>query len=121
MLKVSYYVDHAIGASPVRAVIERITKESVRTKIKATIAHVAHHDGFSSYLMVKNVRGYHFSEVRIKFSKDLYRVLYFVWQGTDMVLLHIFVKREGEKTPEKELELAESRYKHFINNQNLYG
>jgi len=44
-------------------------------------------------------------ELRIKFSSDISRILYFVPQGKDIVLLHGFVKKT-QKTPAREIETA---------------
>jgi len=120
MLKIIYYTDSQTGTSPIKEDIKSIKKGSIKAKIKATIIHVAQKDGITSYLVIKNIRGYHFSEIRIKFSRDLYRILYFIWQGEKIILLHMFVKREGCKTPIKELNKAEIRYNDFINNTQLY-
>lgn len=120
MLEIIYYVESASEQSPIRNDINSIKKDSVRAKIKAAIAYVAEHNGKAASIITKNIRGYHFSEIRIKFSKDLYRVLYFVWRGGKMVLLHIFIKKENQKTPEKELMEAEKRYNDFIKNIKLY-
>ena len=120
MLNIIYYVRSADGISPIKADLERIKKDSIRAKIKAAIVHVAENDGRTSYVISKNIRRFHFSEIRIKFSKNLYRILYFVWRDDKMVLLHIFVKQEGEETPAKELLEAEKRYIDFISHSNVY-
>jgi len=120
MLKIIYYVDSASGKSPIREDINNIKKDSVRAKVRASIMYVAENDGKAASIITKNIRGYHFSEVKVKFSKDLYRILYFVWQNDKMVLLHMFVKKENQKTPEKELAEAERKYNDFIKNANLY-
>lgn len=120
MLKVVYYVDSSTDMSPVRHALEKVQKKSVKRKIMATVKHVANNRGFTSYVVVKKMRGYHFSEVRIKFSRNLYRVLYIVWHQQYMVLLHMFSKKEGEETPERELRVAEQRYQDFIIHQRTY-
>jgi len=120
MLTIIYYVKSESGISPIREDLEKIRQASVKVKIKAVMAHVAENNGQTSYAVAKNIRGFHFSEVRIKCSHNLYRVLYFVWNGNIMVLLHIFVKQEGEETPAKELREAEKRYFDFMDHKNLY-
>jgi len=113
MLNIIYYVNSQNKDSPIK-------KDSIKAKIKALIIHVAQNNGQTSYMVAKNIRGYHFSEIRIKFSKNLYRILYFIWQDDNLILLHIFLKKEGQKTPEKELIEAENRYKDFIKNTKFY-
>ena len=120
MLKIIYYVDSRTEISPIREDIENIKKESIKAKIRANIIHVAQNNGRTSYLVIKNIRGYNFSEIRVKFSKDLYRILYFIWQSEKLVLLHMFIKKEGSKTPVKELNKAQNKYNDFIYNIKFY-
>ena len=59
-----------------------ISKESIKAKIYAIIIHVAENDGKTSSITTKNIRGYHFSEIRVKVSRDLYRIIeYFILFG----------------------------------------
>lgn len=116
MLRVVYYVDSKTGESQVKDELWGISKESVKAKISATIFHVAENNGNTSAVTTKNIRGYHFSEIRVKVSRNLYRILYFIWKDEKLVLLHLFIKKEREKTPEKELRKAEEKYNDFINN-----
>lgn len=120
MLNIIYYVNSASGDSPIKKDLKKIKKEAIKAKIKALIIHVAQNDSKTSYIITKNIRSYHFSEIRIKFSKNLYRVLYFIWKNNNLILLHIFLKKEGQATPNKELVKAENRYQDFIKNTNLY-
>ena len=120
MLEIIYYVNSASGKSPIREDINNIKKDSIRAKVRIFILYAAENDGKATSIITKNIRGCHFSEIRVKFSKNLYRILYFIWQNNKMVLLHIFIKKENQKTPEKELREAEKRYNNFIKNTNLY-
>jgi phage-related protein len=121
MLNIIYHVDSITGLSQVRDDFLGIKKEAVKARISAVIVHVAENNGKTAAVITKNIRGYHFSEIRVKVSKDLYRLLYFIWQDEKIILLHLFVKKEGSKTPNKELLIAEERYNDFINNVKIYG
>ncbi len=44
-------------------------------------------------------------ELRVKFSSDISRILYFIYDGNMFVMLHGFVKKTN-RTPERELERA---------------
>ena len=55
-------------------------------------------------------------ELRIKDSHGAIRVLYFTCTGKRFILLHGFIKKT-EKTPVREIELAEKRMKDFINRE----
>lgn len=120
MLNIIYYVDSKTGGSQIRDNILNIKKESVRARVVAIIVHVAENDGKTSAVVTKNIRGYHFSEIRMKVSKNLYRILYFIWRNEKLVLLHLFIKKEGEITPNKELLIAEEKYNDFLNNLKIY-
>lgn len=53
---------------------------------------------------VKHVEG-KLWELRIKSASDISRVFYFIPLGTDIVLLHGFVKKT-QKTPDREIQTA---------------
>jgi len=120
MLNIIYCVDSVTGESQIRDNLLNIKKDSVRAKINAIIVHVAENNGNTSVITTKNIRGHHFSEIRVKVSRDLYRILYFVWRNEKLVLLHLFIKKEGKRTPNKELLIAEEKYNDFINNLEIY-
>lgn len=120
MLNIIYYVNSETGESQIRDSLLNVKKDSVKAKINAIIIHVAENNGRTSAITTKNIRGHHFSEIRIKASKDLYRILYCVWKNEKLILLHLFIKKEGERTPNKELLAAEEKYNDFINNLKIY-
>ena len=53
-------------------------------------------------------------ELRTKDSKGIYRIIYFAYKNQTFYLLNGFVKKD-QKTPNKEIELAQSRMKEIIN------
>ena len=52
-------------------------------------------------------------EIRVEQSTNIYRIFYFAYTGRRFVLLHGFQKKT-QKTPKKEIQLAEQRRKEFI-------
>ncbi len=60
----------------------------------------------------KQIRG-KIRELRVKDSHGAVRVLYFTYTGKRFILLHGFIKKT-DKTPEKEIEIAEKRMKDFL-------
>jgi phage-related protein len=52
-------------------------------------------------------------ELRIKFSSDIFRILYFQYSENKSILLHGF-KKKTEKTPPNELEIALNRMNDYI-------
>jgi phage-related protein len=53
-------------------------------------------------------------ELRVKDHLGHVRVFYFTFTGGRFVLLHGFLKKT-DKTPEREIDIAEKRMKDFIN------
>ena len=51
-------------------------------------------------------------ELRIKFSSDISRIFYFVWQADTIVLLRGFIKKT-QKTPRSEIETAQKRLRDY--------
>ncbi len=62
----------------------------------------------------RKLHGYPLEEVRVKESRYLHRVIIKVRFRDSIIVLHGFTKKEGQKTPKKELEIAYRRYLEFI-------
>lgn len=56
---------------------------------------------------VKHIEG-EIWELRIRFSSDISRIFYFIWNAETIVLLHGFLKKT-QKTPRPEIETAKKR------------
>ena len=56
-------------------------------------------------------------ELRIKHGRGISRILYFVQSGPRFILLHGFTKKSS-KTPKKEIDIAVSRMKQYLEAQN---
>ncbi len=52
-------------------------------------------------------------EIRVEQSSNIYRILYFAYTGQRFILLHGFQKKT-QKTPKKEIEIAQKRRKEFL-------
>jgi phage-related protein len=52
-------------------------------------------------------------EIRVKQNTNIYRLLYFAHTGKRFILLHGFQKKT-QRTPKKEIELAQQRRKEFL-------
>jgi phage-related protein len=63
----------------------------------------------------KQIRG-KIRELRIKDSQGAVRILYFTFTGRRFILLHGFIKK-ADKTPEREIEIAEKRMNDFIHRE----
>ena len=51
-------------------------------------------------------------ELRSKFSSNIYRIFYFIWDGNRLVLLHGFTKKT-QKTPPAEIAIAKKRMEDY--------
>lgn len=67
---------------------------------------------FRNFHNTRQIRG-KIRELRIKDNQGAIRVLYFTYTGRRFILLHGFIKK-AEKTPVKDIELAENRMNDFI-------
>ena len=66
---------------------------------------------------VKQITGHRkLFEIRIKDRSGISRILYFVHTGRKFILLHGFVKKT-EKTPQREIIIAEQRMKDYISRE----
>jgi phage-related protein len=59
-------------------------------------------------------------ELREESQTNIYRLLYFFFTGQRIVFLHGFQKKT-QKTPRREIEIAERRRTHFIQRQGGEG
>jgi phage-related protein len=57
-------------------------------------------------------------EIRIKDRQNIHRVFYFAFTGRKLVLLHGFTKKT-EKTPSREIEIAQTRMKDYLARRGL--
>jgi len=57
---------------------------------------------------IEKLEGSEVWELKIRYSSDRYRILYFASSGRKFVLLHAFLKKSA-KTPKKEIEIAQGR------------
>ena len=55
-------------------------------------------------------------ELRSKFASNIYRIFYFVWDGSKLVLLHGFTKKT-QRTPPGEIAMAKKRYDDYVRRQ----
>jgi phage-related protein len=63
----------------------------------------------------KQVKG-KIRELRVKDSLGAVRVLYFTFTGKRFILLHGFIKK-ADKTPERDIQIAEKRMNEFLQSE----
>ncbi len=57
---------------------------------------------------IEKLAGSEVWELKIRYSSDRYRILYFASSGRKFILLHAFLKKTA-KTPKSEIEVAQGR------------
>jgi phage-related protein len=109
---IEYFVSES-GKSPVEDFVDSLSAES-----KAKFIFIA--DLLSEYGLsvrepyVKPITGTRkLFEIRIKDHQNIHRIFYFAFTGRRLVLLHGFTKKT-DKTPQREIDIAENRMKDFI-------
>jgi len=99
------------GDFPIRKFLRSLDKKS-RAKIGAFIQLLSEEGPNLRRPFADTIRG-KIRELRIRFAKKQYRVLYFFFLRDKIVLVHAFVKKTA-KTPAQELEQAERNMRDFI-------
>lgn len=110
--KIEYYISEN-GKCPVKDFIDALSPES-----KAKYIFIA--DLLTDYGLnvrepyVKPITGTRkLFEIRIKDKQNIHRIFYLAFTGKTLVLLHGFTKKT-DKTPAREIVIAEKRMKDFI-------
>lgn len=109
---IEYYSEES-GKSPVKDFIDSLSPES-----KAKFIFIA--DLLTEYGLsvrepyVKSITGSRkLFEIRLKDRRNIHRIFYFAFTGRKLVLVHGFTKKT-EKTPQREIEIAEFRMKDHL-------
>lgn len=110
---VEYYRDSK-GREPVAEFID-VLQTGTRAKVFRMIKLLKDYGVLLKEPYTRHVRG-KIREIRIKDSKGAIRILYFTFTGRRIILLHGFIKKT-ERTPLKEIDIADKRMNDFINRQ----
>ncbi|MDP3111169.1 MAG: type II toxin-antitoxin system RelE/ParE family toxin [Thermodesulfovibrionales bacterium] len=108
---VDYYRD-AKGKEPVREFLNSLSLPA-KTKTMRLIEFLTEHGVLLKEPYTRHIKG-KIRELRIKDRQGAVRILYFTYSGKRFILLHGFIKKT-EKTPEREIEIAEKRMNDYIN------
>ena len=99
-MRVLYYLLPS-GTNPVRRYIDTLPIDDA-AEIDAVLAYIQHH-GLDTFVDHRQVKG-KLWELR----PNQHRVFYVLRTGPEMVLLHAY-KKQGNKAPKKEIQLALKR------------
>ncbi|MBF0275636.1 MAG: type II toxin-antitoxin system RelE/ParE family toxin [Nitrospinae bacterium] len=111
-MKIYFYEDEE-GKCPLDDFFNGIS-DKVNSRILLYLRHLAENEGKMEGIAFRKLHSYPLEEIRVKESKNLHRVILKVRFKKSVIVLHGFTKKEGQKTPRKELEIAYKRYLEFI-------
>lgn len=105
------YYKYAEGKEPAADFIDTLSNEA-RVKVFRIIKLLRDYGVLLKEPYTKQIRG-KIRELRIRDSHGAIRILYFTYTGKRFILLHGFIKKT-DKTPLREIEIAEKRMDDFI-------
>lgn len=108
--EIELYADRS-GKEPVAEFLDDLPT-GARAKVVKMLDRLAEYGVLLDEPYTRQIRG-KIRELRIKDNLGHVRVLYFTFTGRRFILLHGFLKKM-DKTPVREIELAEKRMKDFI-------
>src|SRR3990170_7262319 len=97
--------------SPIDDFLDKLDVKS-RAKVEAYLSLLAEHGPNLKRPFADHVRG-KIRELRIHYSSNEYRILYFFYIHNQIVLLHAFSKKT-QQLRERDIELAEQRMEDWI-------
>lgn len=110
--EITYY-ETPTGRSPVREFIDGLPAKA-QAKIAWSLDLLARFGVQLGEPYVKPIaRREKLWELRVTISPNIYRLFYFAVSGRKFVLVHAFTKR-SQRTPRKELDVAEARRKEYL-------
>jgi phage-related protein len=115
--RVKFYWDSKNSTYPVREYIKKLGSKE-RAKVAKYIEFLRVNKGYLDEPYSKHIIG-KIRELRIEFSRNHHRILYFTFIKKTIILLHSFLKKTA-KTPVVEIIKAEENYKDALANQKLY-
>jgi phage-related protein len=108
--EVEFYRDSS-GIEPVGVFLDTLP-DGMRAKVTKLLDLLSEQGVLLKEPYTRHIRG-KLRELRIKDHLGHIRILYFTFTGRRFVLLHGFIKKT-DKTPEREIEVAEKRMKDYI-------
>jgi phage-related protein len=112
-----FYTD-AAGNNPVQAFLDSLDAKT-QARFIWSIEQLRVRNVQAGEPLVKHIDG-KIWELRRASSGNIYRVMYFIYTGRVIVLLHGFQKKT-QKTPRGEIEIAEKRMQDFVQRKEQEG
>ncbi len=108
---IDYYKDTK-GNEPVKEFLNSLPSPA-KAKAMRLIEFLAERGVLLKEPYTKHIRD-KIRELRLKDKQGAIRILYFTYTGKRFILLHGFIKKT-DKTPAREIEIAEKRMNDYIN------
>lgn len=108
--KVIYYISPS-GSNPVSDFLDSLDQQT-QSKLLRVVTNIEEYGLLTVIPHIKKLSGTPFWEIRV-LGKSNARIIYAVPTRARVLLLHGFLKKT-DKTPLKELEIANDRYKQYV-------
>lgn len=115
-MKILFYKKNT-RKNPVLNFLDKLNAED-RLRILACLKNVEELGFDSPRVQLRQIRG-KLWEIKIKVISGGYRFFYVTIKLEWIVILHVY-KKQSQKTPLKEIQLAEMRMKEVLNDETLY-
>jgi len=115
--RLKFYKNSKTNKSLVSEYIDKL-KNKDKSKILKYIEFLRENKGYLDEPYSKHIKG-KIRELRIDFSPNRYRFLYFIFIKKTIVILSVFSKKT-KKTPMSEIKKAENNYIDVLNNPQIY-
>jgi phage-related protein len=118
MKTITFYKSSS-GNCPVEDYLDTLTDKQV-SKIVQVLKLIQEVDRVPSKFFKKLVNTNDIWEVRVSVGKNIFRILGFLHDQNLVILTNSFQKKT-QKTPQREISLAESRKKEYLSRENQNG
>lgn len=115
--RVKFYINSQTGKKPALDYI-KLLDEKTRQKVNKYIEFLRENKGYLNEPYSRHIRG-KIRELRVDFNNGYHRIFYFSFLEKKIILLNAFLKNTN-KTPIKQISIAENNYQDTINNPQLY-
>ena len=111
MRKIDFYHDKS-GYCPVEEFLDSLNHRQAQ-KVAWVLRLIEEHEIIPNTYLKKLINTGDIWEVRVQFGNNIFRVLGF-FEDNDLIVLTNGFQKKSQKTPEKEIELAEKRKKDYL-------
>lgn len=115
--EIVFFTNQLKGKSLVYEYIQSLPDKE-RSKVLKYIEYLRQNKGVLDEPYTKHIIG-KIRELRVDFSKNRYRIFFFIHVGKKIILLHAFLKN-ADKTPQSEINTALKHYYLIINSNQNY-